>query len=508
MKKNDIIKLNITDIGINGEGIGKTDGFPFFVKNALPGDEVEAVITKLNKNFGYAKMTKLVVPGEARVEPSCRVAERCGGCQIMQLDYEKQLELKENLVANDLKRIGKVELSCFEKGGMKNVAELHPIIGMDIDKGCDLNGPLHFRNKVQFPVGKNKEGKAVAGFYAGRTHFIVETSDCPVSDIGTELIVESICDFINKNSISVYDEKTGLGLVRHVLIRSGFRTGQMMVCLVINGTGLDDKSRKESLDNAFVKQMLSLDLSKNSKCPQGRYIASIMLNINKKKTNVILGDKTKTLYGQPYIEDIISLKQQDLKDLKFRISALSFYQVNPVQTEKLYSKALEYADLKGDEIVWDLYCGIGTISLFLAQKAKKVYGVEIVNRAIDDAKENARLNDIDNVEFICGDSAQIFKKYIKNGERTEFVDLVVLDPPRKGCDRALLDAVKEAAPEKIVYVSCDPATLARDLAILSANTCENEEAYRVEKIQPVDMFPHTRHVETVVLMTRTGTGNG
>ena len=462
MKKNDQIVLTITDMGTGGEGIGRADGYTFFVKNAVAGDEVRALITKMNKNYGFAKVLEILTPSPDRVIPPCPNAQRCGGCQIMQLDYKEQLKLKERRVRENLIRLG----------GQKD-PPVRPIIGMD----GEGNIPLHYRNKVQFPAGKDAEGRIVTGFYAGRTHYIIGTESCPVSMEPSDRILKMIRDFLEKNSIDPYNENDGTGLVRHVLIRQGYRTGQIMVCLVING-----KTLGSSLDGSFVRYMLSSGLN----------ITSICLNINTRKTNVILGPEVISLYGPGYIEDRIG-------DLTFRISPLAFFQVNSVQTEKLYSKALEYASLTGEETVWDLYCGTGTISLFLAQRAKKVFGAEIIQAAIDNANENAALNGMTNVEFFCGKSEEIFPEYYKDcadgSPDKAAVDVVVLDPPRKGCDEKLLKAILKVRPERIVYVSCDSATLARDIKILSSE-------YELKEATPVDMFPHTVHVETVCLLSK------
>ncbi len=493
MKKNDKIELDIVDVGVGAEGIGKANGYTFFVKNAVMGDKVEAVITKMNKGYGFAKMTKILAPSKDRCFASCKICDKCGGCQIMQINYDAQLRLKENKVKNNLERLGGVK---FGDSGAKFL----PIIGMDSEKT-----PLHYRNKVQFPIGKNKDGKIISGFYAGRTHYIIETDNCPASLEFNDKILATIRKFLEENNISTYSEETSKGLVRHVLIRNGFNTGQTLVCLVINGDSL------RSLEEKFAKTLLSLE-------DDYMKITSICLNINKENTNVILGNKNVPIHGPLYIEDKIVSADSSMKELTFRISPLSFFQVNPKQTSKLYDAALKAADLKGDETIWDLYCGIGTISLFLAQKAKKVIGVEIVPEAIEDANENAELNGIENAEFFCGKAEEVFPDLVESLDdegNIRGADVVVLDPPRKGCDKILLDKILEVAPERIVYVSCDSATLARDIKILTG-ACTQEGArasseekgkptgpvYKLISAQPVDMFPNTIHVETVVLLSK------
>ena len=528
MKKNDIIELDIVDIGVNAEGIGKALGYTFFVKNAVMGDRVEAVITKMNKGYGFAKMLKVIKPSPYRCIPACDICNQCGGCQIMQISYDAQLQFKENKVRNNLERIGGVKFASSENNDL-DAAKFLPIIGMELNGFSQIpnaslsaqanlikeDTPIHYRNKVQFPVGKNKEGKTITGFYAGRTHYIIETDTCPASLEFNDKILEVVRSFLDENLVSTYSEDTNEGLVRHVLIRNGFATGQTMVCLVINGDSLaggknffkrdncssDSKSlemdnysnnsnsleRANSLEQKFVSALLSLndDFMK---------ITSICLNVNKEKTNVILGRKTVSLYGPLYIEDKIKSADPLMNELAFRISPLSFYQVNPYQTAKLYDEALTLAGDLSNATVWDLYCGIGTISLFLAQKAKKVIGVEIVPEAIEDAKENAALNGMNNVEFICGKSEEVFLELVGSLDddgNVRSADIVVLDPPRKGCDKVLLDKILEVGPERIIYVSCDSATLARDIKILS-------ESYKLVSARPVDMFPNTTHVETVV----------
>ena len=454
MKKNDKIVVTIEDIGVSGEGIGKVDGYTLFVKDALIGDTVEAVITKPKKNYAYAKMLKILNASAYRVEKRCPVARQCGGCQIQELSYEAQLEFKSKKVYGNLERIG-----GFSPEFLDRVME--PICGME--------NPFHYRNKAQFPIGTNKQGEIVTGFYAGRTHSIIPNMQCDLGVDVNEQILKIIVDFMNENRISAYDEETQRGLVRHVLIRYGFKTNEIMVCLVING---DKLPKSEKLVHKLVE------------IPG---MTSITYSINRENTNVIMGKEIRLLWGQEYITDYIG-------DVKYQISPLSFFQVNPVQTEKLYGLALEYAGLEGNETVWDLYCGIGTISLFLAQKAKKVYGVEIVPQAIDDARNNAKINGFTNAEFFVGKAEEVLPEQYE--KYNVYADVIVVDPPRKGCDETLLNTMVKMKPERIVYVSCDSATLARDLKYL----CEN--GYEVKKVKPVDQFPHTVHVECVVALER------
>ena len=455
MKKNDKFIVTIEDIGINGEGIGKVDGYTLFVKDAIIGDTVEAVITKPKKNYGYAKMLKIMDCSPHRVPAKCPVARQCGGCQIQELSYEAQLTFKAKKVRGNLERIG-----GFTPEFLDQVME--PICGMDI--------PFHYRNKAQFPIGTDKEGNVITGFYAGRTHQIIPNMECALGVSVNQEILGIIVDFMNEYHLTAYDEETQRGLVRHVLIRYGFTTKEIMVCLVING---DNLPHSEKLVDKLV---------------QINGMTSITYSINRENTNVIMGKEIRLLWGQSYITDYIG-------NVKYQISPLSFYQVNPAQTETLYGLALKYAQLTGGETVWDLYCGIGTISLFLAQKAKKVYGVEIVPQAIDDARNNAKINDMENVEFFVGKAEEVLPEYYAEYERQHgkkaYADVIVVDPPRKGCDETLLDTIVKMQPKRIVYVSCDSATLARDLKYL----CEN--GYELKKVKPVDQFPMTTHVEVV-----------
>ena len=448
-RKNDIVTLKIEDCGIDGEGIGKADGFTVFVKDAVIGDTVRAKIMKAKKNYGYGRLEEIITPSPDRVEPKCQFARQCGGCQLQALSYEKQLEFKTSKVRGHLERIGGFTDIPMEK-----------ILGMD--------QPFHYRNKAQFPVGKSKDGRIITGFYAGRTHSIIENRDCALGVTRNKEVLDRVIAHMEKFHIQPYDENTGKGLVRHVLIRYGFFTDEMMVCLIINGEKLPG-------EEALVKSLRQIPET-----------VSVMVNVNKKRNNVILGEKVRLLWGQPYITDKIG-------EISYQISPLSFFQVNPYQTGRLYGKALEYAQLSGNETVWDLYCGIGTISLFLAQKAKMVRGVEIIPAAIENAKENACLNGFDNTEFFVGKAEEVLpEQFARTGERA---DVIVVDPPRKGCDETLLSTIIEMQPDRVVYVSCDSATLARDLKYLC------ERGYELKKVCPVDMFPNTVSVETVVLLS-------
>ena len=461
MQKNDTAVIEITDIGAGGEGIGKADGYTLFVKDAVIGDKAEVKVIKAKKNYGYARLMQVLEPSPYRVEPKCRFARQCGGCQIQEMSYDRQLVFKEQKVRGNLERIGGFAPELIDQA-------MEPVIGME--------NPFGYRNKAQFPFGTDKEGNPVTGFYAGRTHDIIVNTDCALGVPVNKDILEIILAFMKKYKILSYDEKTGKGLIRHALIRYGFTTKEIMVCLVINGTEIP---HADDLIKALTK------------IPG---MTSITVSVNTRRTNVIMGDSYEVLWGQGYITDYIG-------KIRYQISPLSFYQVNPVQTEKLYSLALEYADLKGNETVWDLYCGIGTISLFLAQRAKKVYGVEIIPQAIHNARENAQINGIENAEFFAGKAEEVLPGYYEeyareHGGEAARADVIVVDPPRKGCDEVLLDTIVKMAPEKVVYVSCDPATLARDLKILCGN------GYELKRVRAVDQFPMSVHVETVVLLSQ------
>ncbi len=489
LEKNEEFTVVIEDISEDGAGIGKTEGFTWFVKDTVIGDVVEAKVMKKKKNYGFARLVRVITPSPDRVEPKCAVARACGGCQLQAMDYKAQLRFKERKIYGHLTRIGGVEelvLPGEAKVGREDAAgggeslpgearagrghadgrgesvlEMEPILGME--------NPWRYRNKAQFPCGRNKDGKIVFGFYAGRTHAIIEQNDCVLGIEENGKILEIIGEFMEEFGIEPYDEQGHSGLVRHVLIRKGFKTGEIMVCLVMNG---DKLAHGEEL----VKRLKKVE-----------GMVSVSCNINRERTNVILGEKMVNLFGPGYITDRIG-------EVTYQISPQSFYQVNPLQTEKLYQTALEYAGLTGEETVWDLYCGIGTISLFLAQKAKKVYGVEIVPAAVEDARENARINGIANAEFYTGRAEVVLpKQYEKNGISA---DVIVVDPPRKGCDKACLDTIVKMAPERVVYISCDSATLARDVKYLG------ERGYQVKRVRGIDQFGHCVHVEAVCLLSR------
>ena len=452
MKKDDVIEVKIEDMGVDGEGIGKADGITLFIKDAVIGDVVQAKIMKMKKSYGYARLLEVLTPSPYRVEPKCPVSRPCGGCQLQALSYDKQLEFKENKVRNNLKRIG----------GFADIP-MEPIAGM--------KEPYHYRNKAQFPIGRDKDGKLTAGFYAARTHSLIPVDECYLGAKINEPILGKILQIMEQEHIEPYDEKTHTGLVRHILVRFGFTTKEIMVCFILNGKKLPKQEK-------FIAALTEIP-----------GMTSISVNRNEKDTNVIMGEKTITIWGSDYITDYIG-------DIRYQISPQSFYQVNPAQTKVLYEKALEYAGLTGTETVWDLYCGIGTISLFLAQKAKKVFGVEIVPQAIADAKKNAALNDITNVDFFVGKAEEVYPSYVSEHKEEAKAEVIVVDPPRKGCEESLLSTIVSMAPERIVYVSCDSATLARDLKYLCGH------GYELKRVQVVDQFCQTGHCETVVLLSK------
>ena len=533
-KKNDLVALEITDLTEEGQGVGKCDGLVFFVKGSVMGDVVEAKILKVKKNYAYAKVEKLLEASPFRVTPLCPVAGKCGGCQLQHLSYEKELAWKEDRIAQSLIRIAGIPEEEVRKRG-------EGILGGVLSR---------YRNKAQYPV-QNKKGireeKALGGrvfeeekrgseneqtgfdslgigFYGFHSHRIIEAEDCLINSAENPLILNCIKDWAREYKVSGYEEETGKGLLRHIFLRKGFSTGEILLCLVLNGKSLphtkelweklqglsfsaeegdlqsevdisremDAESRAELHCGVDTQSEAEVHCGENKKIPSK--IVGLCVNINEGHGNAILGRETRCLYGKDSIEDKIG-------ELSFSISVPSFYQVNPVQTEKIYGKALEYAALTGEETVWDCYCGIGTISLFLAQKAKQVYGLEIVPEAIENAKENAEKNGLQNAEFFVGAAEEVLPKWVEEQKREgkdvgNLVDVVSLDPPRKGCDKACLSAALELSPKRIVYVSCDPGSLARDMKYL------REGGYTLEKWVGIDNFPRTGHVECIALIQR------
>ncbi|MBQ9911194.1 MAG: 23S rRNA (uracil(1939)-C(5))-methyltransferase RlmD, partial [Lachnospiraceae bacterium] len=451
MKKNEEYEVLITDLNTDGEGVGKVDAFPLFVKNVCIGDLALVRVMKLKKTYGYARLLRVIKPSIDRCEARCAHAVACGGCQLQQMDYAAQLLFKTEKVRQNLKRIG----------------------GFDVDvPAClGMQDPWHYRNKSQVPVGRSRDGRTVTGFYAHHSHDIIESDGCALTFQEAETVLRIVRGWMEAQHVPPYDEQTGKGLVRHVLSRKGFATGQVMVCIIAAGRVLPYHG----------------ELLRHLKAEVPGF-TTLTLNVNVAPGNTILGQETLVLYGPGVIED-------EIDGLKFSISANSFYQVNPVQTSVLYGKALEFAGLTGNETVWDVYCGIGTISLFLARCAKKVYGVEIVPQAIEDARRNAERNGLLNTEFFTGKAEEVLPAW-HSEHPEEKIDVIVVDPPRKGCDAACLQTIVSMAPEKLVYVSCDSATLARDLKYLCGN------GFRLDRVQPVDMFGMTVHVETVCLLSK------
>lgn len=449
VEKNKDYRVKIEDLSRDGVGVCKVENFTIFVADSAIGDVCDIKILKVKKNYAFGKIIKIIEPSKDRVEPICEFSKRCGGCQLQHLSYQSQLEFKTKKVKECLERLG----------GFQNVDVL-PTIG--------AKNVLNYRNKCQFPVGMGKDGDLNIGFYSARSHNIVDVEGCHIQHPINDKIIQIIRGFLSENNISIYNEESGKGLIRHIITRIGFITGEIMVCIVINGDKLP-------LWDKLVDKLKDIE-----------GMTSIVININKKKTNVIMGEKVKTLWGKDYITDYIG-------DIKFEISPLSFYQVNPEQTEVLYKKAIEFAQLNENDTVFDIYCGIGTISLFIAKKVKSVIGVEIVPEAIEDAKHNAEINGIKNAEFIAGPAEVVIPEIYKKGKRA---NVVVVDPPRKGCDIKVIDTIINMNPERIVYVSCDPASLARDVKIL----CEN--GFEIGKVQPVDQFIMSEHIETVCLLNR------
>lgn len=535
LRKNEIVTLRIEDMSDEGLGIGHTDdGIAVFVKDTVIGDSIRASITKVKKTYAFGRVAEILTPSSDRVMPRCPVARSCGGCQIQEMSYLAQLHFKENKVLGNIRRIGGI--ACRKAGqeqtaeqgpeseqvrpsaqdhesGQKQWALFYPIIGS--------SAPFHYRNKSEYPVGRDKNGKLVAGFYAGRTHTIVSGAQCVIGIEENQPILNAVLGWMETFHIPEYQEETGKGLVRNIMIRCGFSTGQIMVVIVANADRLPHETELvKRICGALPKtECTGTDLCCAGSCSgesrlagnrlggahlstenpigevdsvsdpygAGRIITGIILNTNKERTNVILGRTNRTLWGYDSIEDKIGA-------IRYRISPLSFYQVNPYQTRTLYETARSYAELTGEEIVWDLYCGTGTISLFLAPYAKQVYGVEVVPDAIDNARENAKLNHIDNVQFLTGKAEEVLPREYQ--EHQIYADVIVVDPPRKGLEGGVIDTIAAMAPKRVVYISCNSATLARDLAIFA------QKGYQTRKVQPVDMFPQGVHVETVCLLSQ------
>ena len=450
VKKNDVVTLTFEDLTHEGNGVAKINGYPLFVPFGLPGEEAEVKVVKVNKRFGYGKLLDVKKASPHRVTPPCNVFYKCGGCQLQHMSYEMQLEMKQNQVKNVMRKIAHLD-----------DVPVHPVLGME--------DPWRYRNKIQIPVGE-KDGELITGFYQQRSHRIIHDMEtCVIQNELGDRMVEAVRRIATDLGIEAYDETTHRGLLRHIIVRTAYGTNDTMIILV---TRTEKLPQREEL----IKQLVETYPS----------IKSIIQNINSDKTNVILGKKSRTLYGEDYIYDSIG-------DLKFKISPRSFYQVNPTQTKVLYEKALEYADVGENDVVIDAYCGIGTISLFLAEKANKVYGVEIVPEAIHDANINAKINGLSNTEFVVGEAEKVMPKWKEEGLRP---DVIVVDPPRKGCDETLLQAMIDMEPKRIVYVSCNPSTLARDLRILE------DGGFTTQEVQPVDMFSQTSHVECVAWLER------
>ncbi|MBA4538351.1 23S rRNA (uracil(1939)-C(5))-methyltransferase RlmD [Bacillus aquiflavi] len=447
VEKNQYVDAVFEDLTHDGAGVAKIDGYPIFVPSGLPGERAKVKVIKVNKGYAIGRLIEIYEQSPARVEAACPIYKQCGGCQLQHLQYGEQLKWKEKHVRDVIERIGK----------LKDV-KIHPTLGM--------SDPWRYRNKAQVPIGE-REGGLIAGFYQKRSHEIIEMDECFIQQQKNDNTVQTVKQICQRYGISAYDEDKNKGILRHIIVRHGFKTGEVMIVFI---TRTENLPYKKELINDIITRIYG--------------VKSIIQNINGKRTNVILGKETKVLWGREVIYDYIG-------NVKFVISARSFYQVNPEQTKVLYEKALQYAQLSGEETVIDAYCGIGTISLFLAEKAKKVYGVEIVPEAIEDANRNAKLNQITNVEFAVGAAETVIPKWYKQGVQA---DVLVVDPPRKGCDEALLETIVNMKPKRVVYVSCNPATLARDLRILE------DGGYKTSEIQPVDMFPQTGHVECVALI--------
>ena len=449
VQKNDTVEVTFSDLSHDGFGVGKVNEYTLFVPDVLPGETAEVKVIRVKQTYGFGKKLRILKESPERIDAPCEIYGRCGGCQLQHLNYKGQLDYKRKQVSEALARIG----------GLEHIPVL-PVLGMD--------EPWYYRNKAQVPVA-SREGELIAGFYQKRSHHIIDMNHCLIQDSVNDEVIQEVKRIARTYGVHPYDEEKHRGTLRHIVVRIGKISGELMVVLITNGHDLPFRKK-------FIQEL-------STKFPQ---IKSIAQNINTKRTNTIFGKETRILWGRDVIYDQIGT-------VKFVISPNSFYQVNPDQTHVLYEKVLEYAELNGEETVVDAYCGIGTISLFLAQRAGRVYGVEIVPEAIEDAKVNAELNGLSNVTFEVGKSEDIIPAWIEKGITP---DVIVVDPPRKGCDQALLDTIIKMQPERMIYVSCNPATLARDLRILEAG------GFKTERVQPVDMFSQTTHVETITLLQR------
>lgn len=448
MKKNEEYIVDIIDNGYEGEGIAKIGNFTIFIPGAIKGEKVKILIVKVTTSYAFGKVLAILEASNHRVEEiDCLTYKRCGGCNLRHMTYQKTLELKRSIVQNLVNKNLRIDLQVKDTIGMEN--------------------PFNYRNKAQYPVGLNKQGKPIIGVFANRTHEVIETNGCMIQNKQSEKIAKYICEFAYKNNISIYNEKTRKGILRHIVIKVGVQTNEIMCILVLNGKEINNEQK-------LIKELIN----------NFSNIKTIVKNINTKNTNVILGKENITIYGDGYIYD-------KLGKYTFKISPLSFYQINPVQTEKLYNLALQKAELTGNEILLDLYCGIGTIGIFMANKVKSVYGIEIVEDAIRDAKENCKINNITNAKYYAGDTEKLLEDLI---DKEKIIpDVIVVDPPRKGLDKTTIENIKKIKPKKVIYISCNPATLVRDLSYLVEN-------YEVQEIQPVDMFPFTSHVECLCVL--------
>ena len=447
IEKNKEYKVKIIDNGYEGEGIAKIDNFTIFIKGAIKDEICKIVITKVNKSFAFGKLLEIVESSKERVESDCTTYKRCGGCSLRHIKYEETLKIKQDMVQNLVDK------------NLSNKIKVNNVIGME--------NPYYYRNKLQYPVGKNKDGVPVMGVFANRTHEIIPVEECLIQNREAEKLAKEVFDFVKKNDISIYNENTGKGAIRHIIVKIGIKTNELMCIVVTNEE-----------DIKFEKDLVKDIVDKNPN------VKTVIKNINSKNTNVILGDKNIVLYGDGYIYD-------KLGEYTFKISTRSFYQTNPIQTEKLYNKAIEYAKLTKDDILCDLYCGIGTIGIFASNKVKKVYGIEIVEEAVKAAKENAKINNVDNIEFIAGDTKKAFKELIDDKKIKPTA--IIVDPPRRGLDEETINKILEIEVKKLVYISCNPATMTRDIEML-------QDKYVVNEIQPVDMFPFTSHVECCSLL--------